>query len=578
MKMTFFGLIVAGSALLASASISNSNISSDDFSVDLQDYEAVITGAEGVAEMQAVFQRSEEDHVKSMDAMMKNMTGTKALDVLRATNHSTPALFELAEEVFGLNKKRLRKGNKGDSLQPTPGSGADRARIMLNEMIGESMEKYDLEIAKCTNYYSKQCGMMNACRGEISAANYKAAHSREQILAAQTQIGISETNLPKLTEELKQHQNKCKHEIAALKDRIAVVMGDISIMTMILEMTDCDSSKRIALIKENTMLLKCKSQCTKNNFISFDDKHLADQIDKLQSKQARRLFTETLGDLVPDKGASAVFIQGEAYLEQEPGAKKAEPNATKPNLPPIPRTDVPANPCTDPNAGAPSAADKAAAKCTLGKAACYKLQERFMLIQSGIMDERDTLQESLKTLEDHCEELDETLSTDIGNEETCLKEEGTKLAQATTEESNAGEKARQVAKQHGELKADLEKMMGTCSKNYIAFESEQCALKKIRGELAKMTGGNGVYQDCKLSKWEPGECSKACAGGVTTLTRQVLTQPDLGCACLPLESERRCNDSLAPSTASWRRGVVGVVALPNAVAVSRSAFETSRGR
>jgi len=220
---------------------------------------------------------------------------------------------------------------------------------------------------------------------------------------------------------------------------------------------------------------------------------------------------------------------------------------TKKDNPPVPRTEVPANPCTDPNGGAPSAADKAAAKCSINKMPqCYKLQERFMLIQAGIMDERDTLQESLKTLEDHCEELEETLSTDIENDETILKEEGTKLATATTEESNAGEKARQVAKEHGELKADLEKMMATCSTNYIAFESEQCGLKKIRGELAKLSTAPAFYQDCKLSKWEPGECSKTCAGGMTTLTREVLTQPNGGTACLPLESERRCNDFPCP--------------------------------
>jgi len=547
MKMTLFGLFMAGSALLASASISISNDSSVDFSVDLQNYETVLAGTEMISEMQSVFQRSEEDHVKSMDTLTKNMTGAKALEIFKGNNKTTPALMELAEEAFARSSnKRLRKGNKGGAIQ-APGSGADKARIILNEMIGESMEKYDLEIAKCTNYYSKQCGMMNACRGEISAANYKAAHSRELILAAQTQISISEVNLPKLTVELDQHKNKCKHEIAGLKDRIQIVMGDIAIMTMLLKMTDCDAKN--LLQTQNMLLLKCKSKCTKNQFISFGDKKLEDQIDKLQSKQVRRLFTETLGELVSDKGQSAVFIQGQAYLDEEQPAEKKAVNGTKPNLPPVPRTEVPANPCTDPNGGAPSAADKAAAKCTLGKGQCYKLQERFMLIQSGIMDERDTLQESLKTLEDHCEELEETLSTDIGNEETCLKEEGTKLASATTEESNAGEKARQVAKQHGELKGDLEKMMKTCSTNYIAFESEQCALKKIRGELAKLVGGDGpppFYQDCKLSKWEPGECSKPCAGGETTLTRTILTQPDKGCKCLPLESARRCNDFPCP--------------------------------
>merc|ERR1719453_2497268 len=69
-------------------------------------------------------------------------------------------------------------------------------------------------------------------------------------------------------------------------------------------------------------------------------------------------------------------------------------NKTKFSNPPVPRTKVPGNPCNDPDAGAPSAADKRAAKCTIKKSPqCYKLQERFLLIQSGIEDERDELLE-----------------------------------------------------------------------------------------------------------------------------------------------------------------------------------------
>merc|ERR1719253_842025 len=68
------------------------------------------------------------------------------------------------------------------------------------------------------------------------------------------------------------------------------------------------------------------------------------------------------------------------------------PNKTQFNNPPVPKTEVPANPCNDPDAGAPSAADKRAAKCTIKKSPqCYKLQERFLLIQAGIKDERDDL-------------------------------------------------------------------------------------------------------------------------------------------------------------------------------------------
>merc|ERR1719504_422711 len=84
-------------------------------------------------------------------------------------------------------------------------------------------------------------------------------------------------------------------------------------------------------------------------------------------------------------------------------------NKTKFNNPPVPRTQVPMNPCNDPSKGAPSAATKRAAKCTLTGAKCYKLQERFLLIQSGIKDDRDALMQDIASMEAHCKLTKETL-------------------------------------------------------------------------------------------------------------------------------------------------------------------------
>merc|ERR1719450_1535597 len=89
-------------------------------------------------------------------------------------------------------------------------------------------------------------------------------------------------------------------------------------------------------------------------------------------------------------------------------------NKTTFNNPPVPKTKVPSNPCNDPNKGAPSAADKRAAKCTIKKSPqCYKLQERFLLIQSGIEDERDELMEEIAMMEHFCEETKKTLEKEI---------------------------------------------------------------------------------------------------------------------------------------------------------------------
>merc|ERR1719247_2141290 len=102
----------------------------------------------------------------------------------------------------------------------------------------------------------------------------------------------------------------------------------------------------------------------------------------------------------------------------------------------------------------------------------------------------------------------------------------TSLATATEKEAEAGETARTTATQHDQLSGDLKKQMKSCSDNYINFEGEICALKKIRGELYKMKGDghSGFFQDCELTKWEAEECSKVCkrtneAGGEQKLSR-----------------------------------------------------------
>jgi hypothetical protein len=215
---------------------------------------------------------------------------------------------------------------------------------------------------------------------------------------------------------------------------------------------------------------------------------------------------------------------------------------------------VPGNPCIDPYKGAPSPEDKRAAKCTIKKSPqCYKLQERFLLIQAGIADERDQLMEDIAKTKADCEAVRQTLQTSIQNDEDLLDASQTKLAAATEKEASAGEKARVVAKQNAEYNEDLVKQMKKCSANYIDFETQLCALKKIRGELYKMKGAPAsatFFQDCEVTKWSPEECTKKCAvggaGGEQKLTRSVLTHPNGGAKCLPLASMRSCNNEPCP--------------------------------
>merc|ERR1719398_87511 len=141
---------------------------------------------------------------------MQGMSVSKAAQLLEKSDIATPALMQAANLALG----------KGSSLrkQPKGYSGIDGARQMLNDMIFESMAKYDSEIAKCTEYYATQCTAMEACRSQIAASNYIAANSRALILDAQARINRCEVDIPTRKLELKLHNEKCANELKKMKD------------------------------------------------------------------------------------------------------------------------------------------------------------------------------------------------------------------------------------------------------------------------------------------------------------------------------------------------------------------------
>merc|ERR1740130_15052 len=222
-----------------------------------------------------------------MASIMSRMTLAKAVQSLEKSNLSTPELMQVADMAMGKNSKNLRK-------QPKGYSGLDGARKLLNDMIYTSMRKYDAEIAKCTEYYSLQSAALEACRGQIAASNYVAANSRALILDSQATINKCEVDIPTRKLQLAQHILKCKHEKDKLNERLKIVMGDIAVMTMILEMTDCD--KKLVQM-EKFALLHCTDQCTKKSFIEFNHEGLQQKINKLQSSLSHDLVLDSFKDL-----------------------------------------------------------------------------------------------------------------------------------------------------------------------------------------------------------------------------------------------------------------------------------------
>merc|ERR1719408_1184304 len=193
--------------------------------------------------------------------------------------------------------------------------GLDGARRLLNDMLHEVMIKYDQEIAKCTAYYAQQCALMEVARGQISAANYVAATARALILDSQANINHCEISIPETKVELKDHNHKCKTELKKLDDKLKIILNDIAVMTMILEMSDCDAK---FLQYKKLAMLKCKDQCTNKESISFNHKGLQDKMDQLQSPAAKEILSSSFADMFDDGDSEETVelmqVDGDDYM------------------------------------------------------------------------------------------------------------------------------------------------------------------------------------------------------------------------------------------------------------------------
>jgi len=487
--------------------------------------------------MKQAFFRAEDVHQSSMVAIANGLSSSEsAVQLLHRHNLTTPSLLEITSSLHTKSHLRTKRAANQN----------DGAKKLLNEMIYESMSKYDSEIAKCTDYYTAQCAAMNSARGDISAANYMAANSRALILDAQAEMGKCEVDIPNKEFALKNHKSKCSRELHSMRERAKIVEEDIKVITTILTMTEC---KKTFVQKEKLALLQCKDPCTQKTFVTFNESALQDKVSQLQSSSSHGLIQDSFKDLF--QGIES--LQNVNFLQLSKNSNDAEDDSeqdpkTKFNNPPVPRTAVPRNPCSDPDGGAPNAGHKGAAKCTISKSPeCYKLQERFLLIQSGIQDERDDLLQDIANMDSHCKETAKTMDSQIQHDKAIQMEAQTKLAAATEKEANAGESARQTARENEQLNADLVSTMKSCSTNYIKHETELCGLKKIRGELYKMGGKEAFFTDCQVSEWDPSECSKKCDGGDQQLSRSVMVHPSGGAKCLPLSAEKKCNTAPCPT-------------------------------
>merc|ERR1719271_2277404 len=75
-----------------------------------------------------------------------------------------------------------------------------------------------------------------------------------------------------------------------MNERLEVILGDLKVLSTILEMTDCKK-------KSFVEVRRCEDPCTKKSFVTFNHKGLMQKISQLQSSKSHELMQETFNDL-----------------------------------------------------------------------------------------------------------------------------------------------------------------------------------------------------------------------------------------------------------------------------------------
>merc|ERR1719409_547739 len=193
--------------------------------------------------------------------------------------------------------------------------------------------------------------------------------------------------------------------------------------------------------------------------------------------------------------------------------------------------------------------DKRTGKCSIDKNPnCEAMQEKFVVIQTGIEDKRDEIQKQLDELVENCKNTRTNLESQIADFETQLQDQLTALAAATKKQNTAEEQSRLKSVELAGFQLDYDQMTEKCHTNYEVLEGDECGLKKIRGELYKMKGQDhpAFFQDCVVSDWIAGDCSVSCGGGQMKMSRSITTAPVGGAACPVMEEIKSCNEDKCP--------------------------------
>jgi hypothetical protein len=132
-----------------------------------------------------------------MKSLSSHMTVGDAVKVLQKKTPTHPKLNTVLNLLKDKSSKKQNSRLRAVAAQSAfaDPAGAQKANILLRDMIIEVQAKYDQKLDSCCAFSEKQNALMEDAKNDVATFNAEAAEGRREILDANAQITICETEI-----------------------------------------------------------------------------------------------------------------------------------------------------------------------------------------------------------------------------------------------------------------------------------------------------------------------------------------------------------------------------------------------
>merc|ERR550514_832653 len=199
---------------------------------------------------------------------------------------------------------------------------------------------------------------------------------------------------------------------------------------------------------------------------------------------------------------------------------------------------------------------KAQAGCPLGtKPRCPVLQEKLAAMEGELIKAKDAKEDELADITAECNEVTKEYEDQISTATAQLNAASVKMASDQASLAQLTLQGVELEGQRHEICEGMREKYGECYKEIKAFEEEICGIVKVRYATYQKLNPKikePEFQDCEVSGYTPGECSKTCIGadglpGRLPFYRMVVMGNNtIGAPCPPLTMYQDCGEGNCP--------------------------------